>query len=162
VFFSHERYLTLEQLLDLWSRLRQIGATQLPRSFGDMRIDVPEQHFWAKAGEPSAVSGSDDRPTCIEAEGTKLTVQCGANGWTYGGAVEAVYTGSRFYYRAALWGSKGYKVLHQQVVIQDGGRHIVITGSGTAMIRAELVPKLEALVKQLPGMPGEHNDRASA
>jgi hypothetical protein len=161
IMFARECYMKLDLLFELWSAQQHVGASSMPASFGHMRIEIPGQGVSMTANEPSP----DDRkrPKSITTDGAKLEVRCGGNAWSED-VVVGVNTGHEIYYRVVLHKSDtgGNKTLYQQVVIQDGGRHIVITGSGNAMIRAELVPKLEALVKQLPGMPGEHNDRASA
>jgi hypothetical protein len=39
------------------------------------------------------------------------------------------------------------------LVIQDGGRNIVLTGGATVLCRKELVPNWADLVNELPGLP---------
>lgn len=153
LMFSRNCYLTLETLLEHWAQRQQIGANSLPAAFGSLTISVPEQRWWIMAEEPHP---RDDQKTqrVFEVNGVTLTIRCGNGGWSQG-EVQAVYTGKPVYYRAELWkgANGGHKSIYQQVVIEDGNRHIIITGTGTAQIRADLVPRWEELVNRLPGLP---------
>ncbi|HEY3367810.1 MAG TPA: ParB/RepB/Spo0J family partition protein [Symbiobacteriaceae bacterium] len=162
MLFGRECYLPLERVLRHWDLRQDIGANSLPASFGIMKVTIPEQRIWMRTGEPQVpytppyahkeVSGRPGQKA-IEVKGSDLTIRFGHD---YGGGeVAAVYSGNPVYFRVELWkaSSGGQKTIESQMVIQDGGRHIVITGGGTAMIRQELVPQLEELVNELPALP---------
>lgn len=144
VMFARECYLPLERVLKHWGLRQEIGANSIPRTMGsDCRINIPEQKIWIKGYEQFSAT------TQIQLEGQRLLIKLPTGG------VEVAYRGQLVYYRIELrkQDQGGNKALEQQLVIQDGDRHIVITGGGSAMIRKDLVPLLGDLVNDLPGLP---------
>jgi ParB family chromosome partitioning protein len=143
-----ECYLPLSRVLAHWSLRQQIGANSIPRTMGANRVDIPEQRVWFRSHDESSSGGGCE----IKLDGTQLVIQAGQYG-----AVEATYGGSPVYYRVVLISGGASKSLHQQLVIQDGERHLVVTGNGSVLIRKELVPTWAALVNKLPGLPDEND-----
>jgi ParB/RepB/Spo0J family partition protein len=152
VMFERECYLPLDRVLKHWELRQELGATTIPRTTGATRVEIPEQNVWFRGYDEASTGGGCN----VEIKGTKLIIDVRAGG------VEATYVGSPVYYRLQLVasGNGGSKHLRQQLVIQDGGRNIVLTGGATVLCRKELVPNWADLVNELPGLPAGADGQA--
>lgn len=150
---ARECLLPLADVLQFFIRRRDVGASQMPVQFGQSgEVHVPEQGVW--------IRGGDGEGECAGLSFSREMLRVGRSG-TYGGMGGYVVEPrpvAPVYYRVEVANNDGSKNLRQQVVIPGQGRHLVITGGGTLLIRKELLPKLQALINQLPAFPGEVAD----
>lgn|GEM_PF-6859440 len=144
---TYEAYLPLPRLLEFWEELQSIGATSIPRTIGaGCRINIPEQRLWIQQYDQYYSSVEFD----LSPERLRIKLSSGG--------VDLSYQGDPVYYRA----TGGTKYLRQQVVIPDGDRHIVLTGSGSVLLRRELLKRWDALLQTLPAFPEEVNAHVNA
>lgn len=148
-----EVMLTVEQIHAHWKERLGIKGYTGAGLGGTIEVQIPEQGVVFRGrGTAEVKQAVQYKPEELQlapgADG--LIVQCAA------GRVQTRHTGGPVYYRAALYTSPaagqphgGHKLLHQQVVIPDGNRHIVVSGSDSVQIQAEQIPALEAVVRQL-------------
>lgn len=151
VVLDVEAAVPLEAILGHWKARLAVGPG-LPRALGIVKIHIPEQRVWIEGREAQVVKPADQyRPEelAIVVDGARLTVQCVA------GRVEGINDGMPAYYRAAVYSGQGgsRRILRQQVVINDGARHIVVNGTDTITIHQSRLPALEELLRTLPVLP---------
>lgn len=147
-----EAYAPVPAILANWRTRASLGIQYIPRAMGTIEIHLPQQAVWIRGRDVAAVKApgqyaASELPIVVQ-EG-RLTVQC------VGGRVEGWYGGNPVYYRGALLTARGggRRVLRQQIVIQEGGRHIVVTGTDSVNIQPEKMPEFELVLNQLPRIP---------
>lgn len=144
VEYQRECYLPLGDLLQHWEARAQLDAGQMPRQFREVGFRVPEQGLWHNPHVPQNGSGQ----FIAVRDGTPV-IDLGNCG------IEDLRLAGPVYYR--VWVSAAapaHRSMRQMVVIPCGtGRHIVIGGPATVLIRKELAPKWFDLINTLPGLP---------
>lgn len=146
---DREAMLTIPQVLENWKARLAVKAARIPRAPGHVEIHIPEHQVWIRGRDMTEVKVAaayrpEELPIVIA--GTVLAVRCN------GGLVHCTYVGNPVYYRVALYTTGSHRFMHQQLVIQDGGRHLVVSGIDTLNMQADQVPDLDAILQQLPAL----------
>ncbi|HYG60725.1 MAG TPA: hypothetical protein VD902_21835, partial [Symbiobacteriaceae bacterium] len=143
VMFSRETYLPLQELLVHWARRAELGAALMPETTGRSVVEIPEQAVW--------FGGQLDlgQFCMVDIRETWVAISNRA------GAVKTMaYDGGPVYYRVDLLRTESGAVgMLQQLVIGDGDRHVVVTGSGAAQVSADKIPQWLQMIRDLPVMP---------
>lgn len=142
VIRTRECYVSITAMQASWARRGEVGASTMPGSMGRTTIDIPEQRVWISGG---VVPGG----TCaVEIWDDEYAITT-----EYGG-LRGGYDGQPVYYRIELLdvGPATVGIL-QQFVLEENGRHVVVSGVGSAEIDRNRVPTWTAQLDELPGMP---------
>lgn len=141
--YTREVYCPLPELVEHFHKRAQLGANVMPATTGKSVLEIPEQRVWISGWSELAHTAG------FELQGTELAVTVPTGG------VRGTYVGSPVYYRielASLAGADNIG-LYQQVIIQDGGRHIVVTGVSNASIGTKQCEQWKGLLEELPAAP---------
>ncbi|HYF94454.1 MAG TPA: ParB/RepB/Spo0J family partition protein [Symbiobacteriaceae bacterium] len=126
-----------------WARRAELGAAMMPATTGRSIVDIPEQRVWF--GDTLQL---EQNQASVEVWDGDIAITLPQ------GCVRAAYDGSPVYYRVELIRTGDVTIgMLQQLVIQEGDRHIVVTGAAAAAIEYKQVEAWRKMIAELPCMP---------
>ncbi len=142
ILVAKEAYLPLERLFAHWQMRKEVGAQSVPTDLGEFRIDLSELTIWVEPGY-----SLEDHPA-VEITGAFVQIR------NENGGLRPAHGNLPVYYRVEIRnGHDNMGTYRQQLVMQIGPHHILATGRAGVMIKPDLLPMIQDLVNELPGLP---------